>query len=562
MFYLTAFLTLLISLLIYMMDPAAPDLRRETDMNFGKAYVASFFAQHQAARDYLYHWLGRVYPLNPKSEGYPADVSQNVRAIALPGDGLDAFFSRGAAIERWCVPDGKGDCTAKGYLKVADMVASPGDYLSGLVCLDASNQLAQCYKYMCVDSSGNSTHDQTSCVDSIAQVSFANGVSPYVITYGSFFSNEWEGAKRKVPQWWYEQGKVRAVRLEAWRKAIASLSRGSHNCGIITAGPWDELVSYDAGRQKKRYTLHTGAGGTQYCLSDGNRCMRFIPAGIVSALRVFLDEDNLDGIFLCLSPVTDPYLTSGKPIPYYHFDGIDNLALGADKHETTLPAVSGTQLWYPVRGNSAAQAPDGAGTRGVKTTTNGMTMPFRYPADDFTLSFVMTYYDNQEEGWMVGTGSEALGIDPSSAGAASKGAVGVYRNKDNIWLYYDGSGTTTQMLPQLLEGTHSWTIVRKGNKVHLYIDGWHFIDSGQSCGDAPDSLGFDVSDKKYGVGENVVFGRTNSISTTTSLASVRYYNVALNEDQIRENFEVDYRRFGVVKLNINAAASSACELKK
>ena len=55
MFYLLSFLSLLIGVMIYLMDPVS--YRQELDTRAGEAFIVGFINQHQAARDYMSFWL-------------------------------------------------------------------------------------------------------------------------------------------------------------------------------------------------------------------------------------------------------------------------------------------------------------------------------------------------------------------------------------------------------------------------------------------------------------------------------------------------------------------------
>ena len=96
MFYLVSFLTLLISLLVFMMDPAPVQVRQNLDTRTAEAYVVGFVNQHQAARDYLNQWLGRIYYGDidiQEMAGVNVAMapSANAVALALPAEMEDSL---------------------------------------------------------------------------------------------------------------------------------------------------------------------------------------------------------------------------------------------------------------------------------------------------------------------------------------------------------------------------------------------------------------------------------------------------------------------------------------
>ena len=396
MFYLVAFLSLLISLLIYMMDPAPTNLRQDSDIRGAEAYIGGFLNQHQAARDFLKYWLGRVNPdtnvvgtyngtiVGPGTAGSTGDAS----VIALPGGidsssansiiGQDNFMPNRQLSERYV--DDNGVDSNKGYLKhdgnddnnrcatgctnlaCLNKCRYKGSYFSALVCLDAHENLTPCYDYE-VMTNGTQIVSQVAApaMANVVRTHFAAGVEKaYVITYSL-------GAE--IPKWWEMKGALydnhgnktgggpKALRLELWRLALARRAHASYNCGVLYKPDSIGGVAFDAsqpGRYGWRYNRNTiynrvvseqvvaGEKYYNYCLDAGKKCVNVLPTGIETFLKAAIGDD-LNETFFCMSPVNDPYEHIMPSV--YHFDGVDILGLGAQKGDSNSDRQYMREWW-------------------------------------------------------------------------------------------------------------------------------------------------------------------------------------------------------------------------
>ena len=78
-----------------------------------------------------------------------------------------------------------------------------------------------------------------------------------------------------------------------------------------------------------------------------------------------------------------------------------------------------------------------------------------------------------------------------------------------------------------ITGVHSWAIVKTNDTIRLYFDG-------------------DLVDEKS-VTDKEILSTAAAIQFGAPVANVRYYNQALTEKQIKQNFKVDSRRYGIRK---------------
>ena len=543
MLYLFSFLTMLIGLLIYMMDPVPTDLRRKEDVAGAEAYIVGFVNQHQAAKDYLYQWLGRVYPLDgSKAEVYSIGSNSinndfDAAVVAIPGLALDKTMDPpdtgiSMELERQIADD-----TDKiGHLQSAGGIDKKGSYFSALMCLDDSDVLTRCYKYDCDGATG-----KTSCSDSgtIKKVYFAEGVVPYAITYSTL----------EQPAWWDDKVPSKALRQRLWYRALTNRTHASESCGVLLyadEGHWEK-------RSRNRVDWVTGNTPPKYCISNGQRCVRILPAGAESFLKKVLVTDDLEGVFFCMTAYKNPY----EGTPMFNYDGIDHYASGGGGPDNG-------NVWYPVEGSfeqiDVSSWGGGLGlssvtkkfalTSTLSSVTGGFTMPFNHTTNDFTLTFIMNFGDSESgnDGWYVGPDTNT-----------DNGYFGVHQKSNVLWFHPhqglgEDSANPSNLAPRFIEdatgvnsdinvsgpeyytkGTHSWTIVRKSGRMFLYLDGWWI------CSPEGDD-GWEAQTSPSGTAPAVVIG-----AVPTSIGAIRYYSGALNGRQIKKNFEVDSRRYGITK---------------
>ncbi len=177
MLYLLFVLTFLCGILFYGMSPHD----RSLDMTAHQAegMIVTFLAQHQAARDYLYTWLGASNTANT------------------------------------------GNLQSSGFLKATSGIFNFETMMPRGVTFDmcANNQGVP---------GGSSTGEPQGCF--VSHVVEGDG-KKYVITYGGWI---WDNEKNDYtrPSWWPRPGQ-KMRRFESWRRAIANRTRGSISCGTL-----------------------------------------------------------------------------------------------------------------------------------------------------------------------------------------------------------------------------------------------------------------------------------------------------------------------------------------
>jgi len=568
MFYLVSFLTLLTSLLIYMMDPAPVQMRRDLDTRSAEGYIVGFINQHQAARDYLNQWLGRVYYLNSNIEeiaNVASGIVKNVplaSALSLPAE-MEDFLS----LQTQSVAAGSTFVTERGTQATAgDSVSflqftndvSVGSYLSALVCVDTNDTLKPCYQYMCKDASGNialsGVGAQCGAGTTVVGAKFANNVRPYVVTYSD--------NKDSNPEWWYYAGKNKALRHELWRRAMAHRTHAAYNCGIISQAA--DVCQTDNGYYKRKSgdrieampgTMTGAADESRYCIHNGSRCMRLLPKAMESFLEAVVStrcdgggvggvDKSLSGVFFCMNEVKNPY--EKVATPKWHFDGIDNKALGAKERATGTNAdltwySSGTDMaevaWHGSWGNPSGY---GIGSEyAVEGASAGIPMPFDYAyGTPFTLT-VIVHYGNESglrDNWFISAEADNQNTSHSQTPVGNFGMFISYTDEiffcaqDSIAGSSDchniNAGLSGADLAYFVRGVHSWTIVHKGGTIELYHNGQKY----------PEFKNITAG----GTGERIWLGKLG-----VGIGSVRYYNSALSEEQIKKNFEIDSKRYGI-----------------
>ncbi len=564
MFYLVSFLTLLASLLIYMMDPAPVQLRRDVDTRSAEGYIVGFINQHQAARDYLNQWLGRIYFNNSyienlKDSTISSSAESAASAWSIPAEMEDfislqtpisSSFDSNFSIERWTLRSGVSLDPAQdsmSYLAFKDGY-SQGSYLSALVCLNATNNLVPCYQYVCKDGASIVFPTVgTLCSSGQTQVGvkFANDVRPYVVTYSD---------NKDDPDWWDKARQPKALRYELWRRAMANRTHAAYNCGIISQAA-DVCTTTDGYYKKKSGGRIEGMSGSmssgasdesRYCIHNGSRCMRLLPQGMESFLEKVVSVEcsggggrkgkSLSGVFFCMNEIKDPYDAISEPT--FHFDGIDNKVVGAKKRST-----GSGQTWYATKPMGTEIAGVTWGYNGRYSSVyaadpdveEGIQMPFNHGTSDFTL-IVITHFGNSSpvNGWIIGSSNDVSGT------VTLEGAYGLYYNDHQV-VFYPGEIEGVNFKGYTIENDdgnaidvmgvpHSWTIVRKSGKMSLYLDGTKVVEDK----DGIDAIANNIK---------VVLGRNQ-----VGIGNVRYYNKALSEKEIVKNFKVDSMRYGIQKV--------------
>ncbi len=546
-------------MLIYMMDPV-PHQRVDSDIRAAEAYVVGFLNQHQAAKNVMYHWLGRIYPGAVNQTYDSAFVEANMgtfnydaNVIAMPNSTLVDALPDGMSVEAYNAETGH-DITMTGYLKPNAGNGATGSYFSALICLDADKQLTPCYQYGCTQNNGmdeingSGMYESCNSVDAVTFATFRNGVRPYIITYSQ--GNE--------INWWGDKGMPRALRLQKWRQAMQRRTHGSFNCGVLLGGGWHQ--EWEEGLNRYRSESDANKTSAEYCMDNGYRCMGLLPDAVANFLKDVLtghlnrqDTNNanspeiLDEIFVCMSQFKSPH----DPLPQYHFDGVNSGAIGAPYWLGSI-AIQGQKGWYNAHGsvaggNVVTQANDQDLFVDVNNVGMGkffalqaMTLPVQDSGQDFTLSFVLYHNKNFKNNtrWLI-DGTDAGGQNTAYFSLRYNGGT-----KNFEWYHMEDSavGNPWELsMSGLSEGTHAWTIVRRESRLYVFVDG---VLLGQPNGQRYfNNSGFGNPPSAKGI----VFGDKTGADANSYIGVIRYYNTALNGSQIEKNFLVDVKRFGAAQ---------------
>ena len=504
MFYLMVFLSLLVGVFIYAFDPVPMDSRHSLDIRSAEVFVVPFLNQHQAAKDYLKHWLGKVYHGGADHWVYNGS---SFSSSFIP----DAFVMAVPSLESFMQPL-KPQQFFKST-KVTGLARQRGDdsdgYVSALVCLDNSRQLTRCYTYNC-ESSPDSESDNCAFND-IKRVRWHSNVDKkLLITYGVH-----AGVTHKDEK--YTTGNPKALNQDLWRQAVVNRSHSSDSCGfLVRVLDPNHHWEYDKRFRDDRRVIEQDGAGDQYCIHNGHRCMSVVPHSIQGYLENVLainssNGETLDDVFFFMSETYDPYHQIVPP--QYHYDGaspLNILALG----EREL------NVWRPV---------DGDLTNIWNNLGTLQSMPFKQSDREFTLSFVTKNLKTGPAGNIfllnkMVDGSNLFAIeqrDPS------------FRFYPNQSDHVDLDFTSSE-----LENKMSWTIMRQSNgKISLFING---------CQVQPCWAGGSVSPGSEA--DFVTFGGGLSSPPSTDgvqLVDVRYYNHALTVKQLQDNFKLDMVRYGI-----------------
>ncbi len=265
MLYLVYVLTFLAGILFYALSPR--DDQVNLDAYRAEGFIASFLAQHQAAKDYMTQWLG--FDLSTSSSAFNLVKKEG-------GDFEFSYFFPNSIYPE--ISDKQDDTTASSYLKIG--TSEDSAYQTSIICENSSNK---------ADPNG------IECQNSNA--------IPYLVTYAG-------GRLANRPAWWPSKNSNRQRRYEAWRNAIARRTGGSHNCGVLVKVGSDWCV--DNGQRVK--------------LPNG-QCAKKVPAVVAHQL---CEGGGCDDAFFCITKVKqgpDKYYVSGLTAFY---DGINNINKGAE----------------------------------------------------------------------------------------------------------------------------------------------------------------------------------------------------------------------------------------
>ena len=280
MLYLLFVLTFLAGILFYGLSPHDKGL--DMSAHQAEGMIATFLAQHQAARDYLYTWLG-AGPCTGDTDG------SNMQTCSyLHEDFIDM------------IPRMIGDI----------------DMCEGNNGTPGEGGKDACFvsKVVCTNSAGTGA---TGCNDS--------GAKHYVITYGGWKHCDGSetgsdaGCTYKRPDWWPRPGQ-KLRRFESWRRAIANRTRGSITCGT--------LLEIDG-----NWCIDNGENVYKNESAASPVCMKRVPPAVIAELPY--DDNGKDDLLFCISEFKQGlgnYVFGAT----YFYDGLANTAFGQHKSGATV----------------------------------------------------------------------------------------------------------------------------------------------------------------------------------------------------------------------------------
>ena len=542
MFYLLIFLSLAVGVLFYMFNPMPVNFQQDMDVRRSEILVVSFLNQHQAAKEYVRHWLGKVHPAEMQDGNRYAggtDVvsaadsllveQQNagknltysdVKVIALPSF-MEKFKPSQIQPISW-------ERLAGGSPKVGKLNSEEEKgYASALVCMNqAGDALVNCYKYLC--QTGSSIAE---CTDPIGfagttKIEYNPNVKPYIFTYGvqsGLTDSQQDRAQIAL---------ANQENQEWWKSALFNRSHGSEKCGFLVAAPGDDLYwIYDITNAKKGKipVALSMVSGPKYCIYNGNQCYTILPEVLENYLKRIASDDDLSDYLVCLSAVSDPYERIEQTT--YHYDGIDACALGAGTEEL------GCNNWVPVTGTLSdgytlvGSVQNGSGL--LIENNNPVTVPINPGDADFTVSFIM----DDEESYTrpeITINQVSVTLDTNTSDKQRIFTL-KYDNDPSHEITLDLSCDSSCSLPD----RYAWTVMRRDDKIYFFLNGWQIVVNDlrvnkKGCWDAGSTKG------------QLEFGGVGSGSG--HLMDVRYYNRALSAQEIWKNFKLDAVRYKLSSL--------------
>lgn len=505
MLYLLFVLTFLAGILFYGLSPQ--DRQLNMTAHQAEGMIVTFLAQHQAAKDYLYTWLGASITNNTGNlQGnyhLKADEDSLFNFETMMPYGISSDMCEGNA----GIP-GESSCQHRG-------TAHPG-FVSKVVCTNA---------------------DGTASADCDTP-----DAKHYVITYGGWENCDGEDGCQR-PSWWPLMGQ-KMRRFESWRKAIAKRTRGSRSCGTLV-----EV-------------------GDQWCIDNGEtvyqdesvaadhlECMMPVPSGVIDDLPGDYTSDNgLPDLLFCISEFKQG-LENYVPGATYFYDGLANTGLGMHTTTESNPAritwvnlKDGAGTTYQNQNNQTkAFVPNGkpyVELQGYLNTQVQLVPPYTitvllqaYAPTSTVPSGLLQIWDDggnqlepifQKSSDLVDGTEEAVQLKDSAGNTYSASICNINSNG-------------------VAPGLISWTMVVKDNKLDVYENttkrNWL---SGKTIANT--------------LNKTLYLG-TNFGDNFVCIYGFRYYPFALTDKQIQKNFKVDQKRFGIADIN-NGQIGTNCKNEK
>ena len=508
MFYLVMFLSMIIGMFIYMMDPVPPDMRYDLTARDTEGQIVTFLNQHQAAKNYARLSLARISVRNSLNDhqiytctgNFEDDGSSHVEKICA-----SALPPRWAAMLVGNTTDlfGETDDTdatkkswryyTKTYLSDPHDKTLEGEFISALICINGkTGQLAPCYKGL----PNGKCRDPYNILSpsSYAMQPYSDNTAYFVVTYS--MTNE-------LPESWDAFGK----------KALATRSHRSTQCGILRKGKFCFNKDVLHGEQRVHGKACPSSNKSEYSIDNGYATLSVPPPAVISFVKKALKTDNLSDYLLCFSHIENPYIHIEAPT--VHYDGLDLFAIGTGGE----PESTGVGQ-CPIYGSGPAWK-----ARAADSLRN-TAIPI--PAGDHTVNLVFSAPTSASSSSYLNTSGGSSTYAITSTGKDSKGwefeynfqGQGLHKVEAQ---YTPGPEGANQTFPQV------FTIVQRSNELYFFYNGCQLKEK-----DIPRAVS----------GGTFTFGPVQNGIQHAVLQDFRLYGTALTGSQIKRNFKIDEFRYG------------------
>ncbi len=499
MIFWTTVLTFIIGLMVTMLFPRTDRVNVE-ELPVSEAYVASFVAQHQFARDYA-DQIALTLPYIQPISG--SDIQ--------PISGSDELSDKDKAAYIHIFKD-EFDNLENGYMPkmMPDDVSrktfpTDGSYTSAIVCMDG------------LDKTVSSGETKKNVYGNVVSCKTPIQTFKYVLTYGALFpQNQVQHNLYKTRlDTSVDENEIQRNRI-LWEKALAKRTKGDPDCGYIGI------------ESKLPYIFSV----------DGQK--RRIPLKLYEVFKLneyFPDDSTYDyqPIF-CITPVNSPYIADGL---MYHFDSTMNNKNehGAPIHDdkktgwldiisqTEVPFIDSTaeSIWNPNKEVPLAMASD---IYIRLDSSNGKESLNR----EFTLSFVAQFDQHDPNGSEAPLFSTNTGSFPYILAKYKSGqlTVSIYQAADKK------IGEIQTIIPYSITAI-SYVIGPRFH--HLFVNGKKV---------ASETFANDIYFSGISSSPSIFIGASPHNSTNkinADMYNIKIYNRALNMDEIQHNLKTEKKRY-------------------
>lgn len=500
MLYLLFVLTFLAGILFYGLSPHDKGL--DMSVHQAEGMIATFLAQHQAARDYLYTWLGA-----DDTDG-TGNLQNGTKFLRAEVDGSEnpTFPNFETMMPRGVVSD------------------------------------------MCKGNNGTPGEGgKDACFVSKVVV---DGAKHYVITYGGWVACTEEEKNQEIngcsptnsykrPDWWPRPGQ-KLRRFESWRRAIANRTRGSITCGTLIEIP----------ENSGNWCIDNGESVYKNESAASPVCMKLVPSAVIDELPY--DDNGKDDLLFCISEFKQGLGNYVSGINHF-YDGLANTSFGQHqsanlswRNLASTASLPATLTW--TSDTAGANIHDAKWDENTPyLTLHGLLNTGIQLGNTYTLTVLLSGYGNggavscdllrtaEDDGY---TNLNEVIFKKLSSSDRVDGTDAVYLKtttdeEEASICNMNTSGNNT--------GIVSWTFVVKGTTLNVYENTINRFENKT----------IDTTNNKY-----LVLGNTDG-GQVPFIYGIRYYSSALTPEQIQKNFKVDQKRFGIPDIN-NGKIGNTC----